>query len=60
MRARDRVIGGLLMRGEANTIGERSGDGVPMRGNMQRVPACKPKLQRERNCEEGEECGSEC
>ncbi len=54
-RARDRVVGGFLVRRQADAVGERRGNSIAVRGDVQRVPAREPELQRERGCQQNRE-----
>ena len=54
-RARDRVVGGLLVRGEPDALGEGGGHGVAMRGDEGDVATREPEVQRERDEERGAE-----
>ena len=54
-RARDRVVGGLPVRGEADAVGERGRHRVAVRRDVGDVPPGEPDPQRERDRERGDE-----
>ena len=60
VHARDRVVRGLLVRGQSDAIGEGGGHGGAMRPDVADVAKGEPEAQRERECQRRDEQSGEC